>query len=174
MKFVLRNKALLGLILLGGIGSYTFTAGRKHYQKVPVLYTMPKDYPKYNDCEIKGSKGVVFEELEKYANDNFDKNDEIVVYSEGYTCPFAYKSWNILYNAGFHNVKAYLGGMNEWHFSKLPTEGQCKEGYLAEEIKKPKKITTEIMLAPGVVTTEEAQMVKEIKKDELKKLLNIK
>jgi len=135
---------------------------------------MPKAYPMYNDCKIKGSEGAVLEELEKYANDNFDKNDEIIVYSEGYTCPFGYKAWNILYNAGFHNVKAYLGGMIEWHLSKLPADGKCQEKCLIEEIKKPEKITAEVMFPLGVVTAEEAQKVKEIKKDELKKLLNIK
>jgi rhodanese-related sulfurtransferase len=109
----------------------------------------------YADCHIKGSISVPLEKLEEFAQ-KLDKNAEIVVYCARYACPLSKKAWKLLKKLGFVNIKAYEGGILEWHQTGLATEGSCKSDFLSG----PKEQPTE--RDPEVVT---------ISLDELKKKL---
>lgn len=82
------------------------------------------------DCHIKGSINVPLNKLEEFAK-NLDKNLEIIVYCARYACPISKNAWHLLHKMGFANVRAYEGGMLEWHQAGLPSEGPCKAEYLS-------------------------------------------
>lgn len=89
----------------------------------------------YDDCHIKGSINVPFEEVEQFAK-KLDKNTHIVLYCSNYMCTASGAAARSLKKMGFENVWAYEAGMAEWHQNKLPVEGSCKESYLNMKIEK--------------------------------------
>jgi rhodanese-related sulfurtransferase len=132
------------------LSSLLFIAGCscKKSKKAGLLVVNVLDKELYDDCHIKGSINVPFDEIENYAK-NLDKNTEVVLYCSNYRCTasgFAAKS---LTKLGFKNVWAYEAGMAEWYQNKLPVEGACKESYL--QIKVPEYKNEEIR----VITTQE-------------------
>ncbi len=90
----------------------------------------------YDDCHIKGSINVPFENLESYALAHFDKdNTEIVVHCTNYKCTASGASWQMLHNLGFKKVYAYEGGTAEAKQAGLPVAGPCKQAYLNDYAK---------------------------------------
>lgn len=90
----------------------------------------------YQDCHIKGSIHVPYDELRDYAQ-NLNKNQEIVVYCAHYDCPKSKQAYELLQKMGFTNIAAYEGGIREWLQLGLPVQGKCKADYLKEPNKKP-------------------------------------
>lgn len=85
----------------------------------------------YQDCHIKGSINMPLEHLET-SSKSLDKNEEIIVYCAHYQCPASKKAWHLLHSLGFTNLKAYEGGIVEWHQLGYPTVGPAKESYLKQ------------------------------------------
>ena len=83
------------------------------------------------DCRIKGSIAVPFEELEQFV-EKMPRETEIIVYCARYNCPKSREAWHKLNQLGFTKVRAYEGGMQEWRLKGLPSEGLCEMPYLAE------------------------------------------
>ena len=90
----------------------------------------------YDDCRIKGSIHVPFEELEQFAQKRLSKDAEIVLYCSNYFCSSSGFGCKKLQELGFKNVRAYEGGTAEWYQLGLPVEGKCTEAYLTKQIEK--------------------------------------
>jgi rhodanese-related sulfurtransferase len=104
--------------------------------KAIVINVLDKEH--YNDCHIKGSISVPYEELEKYAQ-KLDKKQEIIVYCAHYQCPKSRMAYKLLEKLGFINIRAYEGGIREWFQQGLPVNGACKADYIKEPSVKPKE-----------------------------------
>jgi rhodanese-related sulfurtransferase len=85
----------------------------------------------YNDCHIKGSINVPYNELSDYAR-NLPKDAELILYCASYSCPLSRKAYQLLKSEGFTNLVAYEGGIAEWYSLGYPTEGPAKMDYLHE------------------------------------------
>lgn len=96
------------------------------------------------DCHIKGSISVPFEKLEEFAK-KLDKNAEIIVYCARYACPMSKNAWKLLKKMGFTNIKAYEGGILEWHQAGLATEGPCKSDFLSGPKEQPTETDPEVI-----------------------------
>ena len=129
--------ALQDKLTITPLSTFLQTSDPKHnagefMKKSIVINVLSKDV--YNDCHIKGSVNVPLPELEKYAK-NLNKDDEIIVYCAHYQCAASRNAWKTLHDLGFTNVKAYEGGMREWHQLGFPTRGVSKSH--ARESSKP-------------------------------------
>lgn len=98
-----------------------------------VINILEKDA--YNDCHIKGSMHIPFENLEKEIQ-QFDKKTTIVLYCSNYQCTASRYGAQMLTAMGYEHVYAYEAGMAEWYQQNLPTVGACVMPYLKEENKK--------------------------------------
>lgn len=117
---------------------------------VMVINVLARKYAE--DCRIKGSISVPLEELEKFV-EKMPRDTELVVYCARYTCPKSREAYQKLRQLGFTNIKAYEGGVQEWHAKGLPTEGICEMPYISEGPDKPQK-------ASGVETITAEELVK--------------
>jgi len=110
---------------------------------VLVVNVLDKDH--FDNCHIKGSIHVPFEQAEEFAqklaNQYANKSSlEIIVYCSNYMCSASGEVAKTLHKKGFTNVKAYEGGVAEWYQNGLPTEGTCSvEGftYLKKKMSAP-------------------------------------
>lgn len=158
------NKNILGfflisIILLVVIFSYLKYKSAKNPQLV-VINVLDKNL--YDDCHIKGSINVLFENIEEYAK-KLDKNTHVVLYCSNYMCTASGAAARIFKRNGFKNVWAYEAGMADWFYNKFPVEGKCTENYLNIQIEKP-DFNEDEEIQP--ITTLEL-------KDKIKKMLNI-
>lgn len=87
----------------------------------------------YNDCHIKGSVNVPFEQVKTFAQ-KLNKDAHIVVYCSNYRCTASGSVVKMLGKMGFEHVWAYEGGTAEWYQNGLPVEGVCKQAYLQKVI----------------------------------------
>lgn len=93
------------------------------------------DKNSFDDCRIKGSVNVPFEDVEKFAH-TLDKDAEVVFYCANYMCSASGASAEKLKQMGFEKVWAYEGGTAEWYqqglkeAEKFPIQGVCKASYL--------------------------------------------
>lgn len=99
-----------------------------------VVNVLDKEY--YDDCHIKGSIHVAYEEIEKFAQ-TVEKDAEIVFYCSNYMCTASGAAAKELVDQGFKNVWAYEAGMAEWYQSELPVEGPCQKSYLLKKVMQP-------------------------------------
>jgi len=97
--------------------------------KPDLLVVNVLDQELYNDCHIKGSINVPFEQLDEFAK-KLDKNTQVVIYCSNYQCTASFLGARMLKQMGFRNVWAYEAGMAGWYQDKLPVEGSCKQPYL--------------------------------------------
>lgn len=97
-----------------------------------VINVLDKDL--YDDCHIKGSINVPYENLEKFVQDLDKDSSEIVVYCSNYMCSTSGVAAKQLTQMGFKHVWAYEGGTAEWHQMGLPVEGTCKSSYLSNKL----------------------------------------
>ena len=85
----------------------------------------------YNDCHIKGSIHIAFENLlEKVSS--WDKDKDIVVYCATSTCDRSKKAYQLMQDLGFVNLSEYAGGIKEWFIKGYETSGSCALPYLHE------------------------------------------
>lgn len=90
----------------------------------------------YDDCHIKGSIQIDYDEVMNYAAKNWDKeNTEIIIYCSNFMCSASGEVCKQLKEAGYKKVRAYEGGTAEAYAKGIPMVGTCKEGYLSQSEK---------------------------------------
>jgi rhodanese-related sulfurtransferase len=116
----------------------------------------------FQDCHIKGSINVPYEEIKAYATANWNKDTtKVIVYCANPMCSASLESAKMLVNElGFkkENVWAYEGGSAAAKYDGLPMEGACKESYLQGY--EPKKFEKEVD-GIQVITSEELKKMME-------------
>ena len=117
---------LLGLVFLP---SCWFSSEEKKL-KLIMINVLPLEY--YNDCHIKGSIQIPFEEVENKLS-SLNKNNHYVIYCADYPCMSSYHIAQVMIQHGFNHVWEYSGGMADWYQKGYPTEGPAKEDYLTQE-----------------------------------------
>lgn len=123
-------KKLIGLsfILIGVLtGCSWFGQNSSTDSKLQVINVLELD--QYQDCHIKGSIHVPFDQLEKYAN-NLKPETEVIFYCSNYRCTASGYAAKLYSKLGFKKAYAYEAGMAEWFQAGLPVEGPCKANYL--------------------------------------------
>lgn len=138
-KFLLRILLIPILFLYG-------CACQRARQDFFVINVLDKET--FDDCHIKGSINIPFDDLEKEIS-HFDKNDTIILYCTDYQCTASKYGVEMFKEAGFKNVYAYEAGMNEWYQQGLPVVGACKADYL-----KHKNEKIEIIEDNEIITTQ--------------------
>lgn len=119
----------------------------KHEPKLIIVNVLDKAL--YDDCHIKGSINVPFEEFNDWVNKNLeskkiDINDHIVVYCSNYMCTASGYSAQLLTKLGFKNVWAYEAGVAEWLQQGKAIEGVCQKPYLKRVVDKPEHAQEDI------------------------------
>ncbi|MBM17474.1 MAG: hypothetical protein CL947_00210 [Epsilonproteobacteria bacterium] len=120
-----RQRFLLAVICFSGC----FDSSQKE-SKLVVINVLDQKY--YDDCHIKGSINIPFDEFENQLQ-KLDKKDSYVFYCSNYACTAAPFSAEIMKKAGFNQVYVYHGGIVEWYQKKYPYQGPAKLDYLQEE-----------------------------------------
>lgn len=93
------------------------------------------DKPTYDDCHIRGSINVPFEQFEEYAQKHWNhEKADIVVYCSNYMCSSSEYAYHQLKRMGFKSIAVYQGGTAEWYQKGLPVDGPCASSYLKQEI----------------------------------------
>lgn len=139
---IFENKAIALVVMLGVLlvlpSCWQSTSDNKSESKkdasLVVINVLDKDL--YNDCHIKGSIQVSYEDIETYAK-KLDKNTQVVVYCSNYWCTASGEAYQIFKQQGFNQAWAYEAGMAEWYQKGLPVEGPCQSPYLKKTIEKP-------------------------------------
>jgi rhodanese-related sulfurtransferase len=91
----------------------------------------------YDDCHIRGSINVPFEQIKDYAQEHINKDAEIVLYCSNYMCSASGYARQQLVNTGFHNVFVYEGGTAEWFQRGYPLDGPARQPYLQRVMQAP-------------------------------------
>jgi len=86
----------------------------------------------YNDCHIKGSINIPFEQLLEKTS-SWDKEKDVVVYCATAKCSKSKQAYALLQDLGFFNLHEYIGGIQEWYQKGFETSGPCKLDYLQEK-----------------------------------------
>src|SRR3990167_379562 len=105
----------------------------KNGLKLQIINVLDKDA--YDDCHIKGSINIPFEDLESEA-EKLNKYATTVVYCSNYQCTASKMAASILKNKNFKTVSAYEAGMADWYQKGLPLVGSCKASYLKNKNEK--------------------------------------
>ncbi len=117
------------ILLLSGCWDHTNQQKKKGLVVVNVL-----DLDLYEDCHIRGSINIPFDQVESHAN-NIDQDAEIVFYCSDYQCSSSEWAAKTFQKKGFKKVYVYEGGMAEWYQEGLPTEGPHQKAYLHKPAK---------------------------------------
>lgn len=96
---------------------------------IVVINTLPEK--EYRDCHIPGSINIPYDQIEDAVQD-WNKNQEIVVYCAHEECDASVQAYHTLERLGFVNAREFPGGMREWLHAGLPVEGPCQSSYLHE------------------------------------------
>lgn len=86
----------------------------------------------YQDCHIKGSINIPFDQLLEKTS-SWDKEKDVVVYCATATCSKSKKAYLLLQDLGFFNLHEYAGGIQEWLQRGFETSGDCKLNYLQQK-----------------------------------------
>jgi len=140
-RFCFYLMQMIGLVLLPGCGC----APQK--EKLVVINVL--DTTLYDDCHIKGSINISFEDFAQRMS-SLNKNDEIIIYCSNYQCTASGYAVEMLQKQGFKKVAAYEAGMAAWYQEGLPVEGVCKQPYLMHKVEPLEQNKT-----ISVVSTEE-------------------
>ena len=108
-------------------------------KKKGIIVVNVLDKELYDDCHIKGSIHIPFEDVQKEVPKLIDKDATVVFYCSNYMCSASGEAAKMMKKLGFKNAYAYEGGMAEWHQKGYPTEGSCKQGYLKGKMSAPEK-----------------------------------
>lgn len=108
----------------------------KRELKLHVINVLDEDT--YNDCHIKGSINIPFDEFDEDLDDvleRLDKHDHYVLYCTNYSCTSSMYIAKLLKDHGYDHVWEYGGGMADWYQQSLPVQGPCTQEYLKAENK---------------------------------------
>lgn len=118
---------VIGSFLLSGCWSTSQTSKKAELVIINVL-----DKAEFEDCHIKGSINITFDEFESKIP-SLNKNSEYVIYCADYMCMSSGFCAKLLKDAKFKHVWAYEGGMAEWYQKGYPYEGPAQAEYLTAE-----------------------------------------
>lgn len=105
-------------------------AGKDHAgHDVKVINVL--DHDSFVDCRIKGSSNIELHDF-PVAVKEWDRAIPFILYCGSSQCPLSKQAAQVLLDMGFTNVKAYEGGMKEWHDLDYPSEGSCVADYLSK------------------------------------------
>lgn len=139
MKLMLRIRnylsklSFLGLcvILLPGCWS---TQDVAQDDKLVVINVLDKSL--YDDCHIKGSINIAFEDVEDYLQRRKGDDIELIFYCSNRRCTASHYAAKKAVELGFSDVLVYVDGTAGWYQAGLPVVGICKKKYLEKRIKK--------------------------------------
>jgi len=102
-----------------------------------VVNVLDKEF--YDDCHIKGSINVPFEQIEQFAQELDKQNAEVVVYCSDYRCSTSKAAYKKLKELGIEKVFAYEAGMTDWfqmsqQDAAYAVEGVCQQNYLNNKV----------------------------------------
>ena len=145
------NKSKKQIFIVSLIFSTLFFAGCWESSQDPelmVINVLDKDY--FDDCHIKGSVHIPFEEVVDRLQ-SLDKSKQYVLYCSNYACSSSTYNVKMFVEAGFENVWDYEDGMSGWFQEGLPYEGPAEKSCLQSESVKFGDETEEL----PVITTQE-------------------
>lgn len=87
------------------------------------------DHDSFNDCHIKGSINIDCDKLAAHV-EGWDRAKPVITYCASSKCHESGAAYQTLVAMGFTDVRAYEGGMKEWHDLGYPSEGPCALAYL--------------------------------------------
>ncbi len=122
---------VLSLLLLPGCWPFGAANTTSAQPKLVIINVL--DQPEFDDCHIKGSINISFDEFED-AMKSLNKQNHYVVYCADYMCMSSGFCAKLLLDAKFEHVWAYEGGMSEWYQKGYPIEGPARLEYLHGEI----------------------------------------
>lgn len=90
----------------------------------------------YDDCHIKGSINIAFENVEDYLYSRKGDDVELIFYCSNRRCTASHHAAKKAIELGFSDVLVYVDGTAGWHQEGLPVVGDCKKKYLEKIIEK--------------------------------------
>ena len=75
----------------------------------------------YNTAHIPGS--LYFNSPQEVML-TLNRDDEIVVYDTGNLCPASMRTYRLLQQKGYRNIREYNGGLMDWEAAGYPLEGK--------------------------------------------------
>lgn len=129
-----KNSAVVGFSLIFcAMLSLTGCWGSSKKDEAPQLVVINVLDPSYyQDCHIRGSINVPFEQFEEKIK-TLSKNNSYVVYCSNYACTAAPYAVKMMLDAGFASAALFPGGIVDWYQQKLPYDGPAQLQYLQEE-----------------------------------------
>lgn len=129
------KKQYIALVIL--VSVVAIVAIRSWSRTQPSLYVINVlDKQEYDDCHIKGSINIPFEDMSNFAK-SLNKQTELIIYCSNYWCTASHEVAKDLLEIGFTKVWVYEAGMAEWFQQNLPVVGACKQSYLTKIVAKP-------------------------------------
>ena len=122
----MKNFSLISFISLFLVGCSPFDFGTKNPELIIINVLSKADF---DDCRIKGSIHIDFEDFENKIS-SFDKKNEYVIYCADFACMSSGFCGELLKKAGFEHVWIYEAGMVDWYQKGYPIEGAAKMDYL--------------------------------------------
>ena len=113
-------------------GCWPFGSSEKVTIKPELVIINVLDKAEFDDCHIKGSINITFDEFQAKIS-SFNKQNHYVLYCADYMCMSSGFCAKLLKDAKFEHVWAYEGGMAEWFQKGYPYEGPAASEYLTSE-----------------------------------------
>ncbi len=134
------RKSLFLLIIIGIVSFLPSCWNSSQEKKTGLVVVNVLDKELYDDCHIKGSIHIPFDQL-KDAPNIIDKNAQVVCYCSNYMCGASSAARKKLIEMGYKKVYVYEAGMAEWHQKGFPVgkNCSCKKDYLEGVIPAPEK-----------------------------------
>lgn len=142
-------KILLAVVVI----SFAGCVGQEKKEKMTgtiVINVLDKEF--HDDCHIKGSIHVAYEDIVPFALENIDKENSLVItYCSNRMCTASGASAEELRAEGF-NAMAYEDGVAGWYQKGLPVEGPCQKPYLSKKDMHPELEETKDI---SIISTED-------------------
>ncbi len=87
---------------------------------ITLAYVLSEE--QYEDEHIPGSINIPLDQVEERAEDELDKDEDIVVYCASTSCQASPKAWKLLDRRGYENVWDYEEGLKGWKEAGNETE----------------------------------------------------
>lgn len=139
MMKILKRSAFLASVMFLFVLPACWSWGSKQEQAklTGLVVANVLDKASYDDCHIRGSIHIPFEQVKEYAQEHIDKNAEIVLYCSNYMCSSSGYARQQLLDMGFKNVLVYEGGTAEWFQQGYPVDGPAQQPYLQRVMQAP-------------------------------------
>lgn len=134
MQLFMRSVGLFFSILLLGMLPACFNTPEKPVLKTGLIVVNVLDKSAYDDCHIKGSINVPFEQFEEHAKQWDPAQSDVIVYCSNYMCSSSEYAYHQLKRMGFQSIAVYPGGTAEWYQKGFPVNGVCENSYLKQVI----------------------------------------